>query len=383
MPTSKLKLVHVSPRVQARGGVEALHRHHRKWNVRQHFVALFDREPEPAADYTNVNATWRMPLWKLRRAFARAMTPHAGGVVIYHHLWGLPLFHDVDGAERRIVNCLGMPSYHEAELRASRGLVDGAMGITPSLEPCWRETLPELREGRCAILPMPVEAPAAVGRGRCESGGEMVIGYAGRLERRHKRVDRLPEFLRELKARGRRFRFEVLGDGVWRERLERETGNAVTFHGWTSKEEFWRVMSGWDAVVFFSEMEGGPLALLEGCAVGAIPFFPAIGGSLGDLCAPKVDARCHYPAGDMRALAKAVDDVLGQTVEGIAAARDRARNAVAGYGVGEYERAFLAFAEEMRALPRISKRRRRRSRILDALPLGLATRLTPWALRAS
>ena len=324
-----------------------------------------------------------MPLWKLRREYRRAMAPHAGGVVIYHHLWGLPLFHDVDGAGRRMVNCLGMPSYHRADLRASRGWVDGAMGITPSLEACWRETLPELSADRCAIMPMPVDVPAGVGALHRENGGEIVIGYAGRLERRHKRVDRLPEFLRDLRARGRKFRCEVLGDGPWRGTLERETGGAVTFHGWTTKDEFWRAMSRWDAVVFFSEMEGGPIALLEGCAVGAIPFFPAIGGSLGDLYAPKVDVRCHYPPGDMRALAASVDGVFAEPREWIAAARERARAVVAQHAASEYERAFLQFAGRVRVLPRIASTRRRRSRILDALPLGMATRLAPWALRAS
>lgn len=380
---SELKLVHVSPRVQARGGVEALHLHHREWRVRQHFVALFDREAEPTADYTNVNATWKMPLWKLRREFARAMAPHAGGVVIYHHLWGLPLFHDMDGAGRRVVNCLGAPSYHAAELRASHGLVDGAMGITPALEACWRATLPELAEERCAIVSTPVAVPAELQPRRSEDRKEIVIGYAGRLERRHKRVDRLPRFLRELRSRGRRFRFEMLGDGPWREKLEREVGATVTFHGWTKKEEFWRVMSGWDAVVFFSEMEGGPIALMEGCAVGAIPFFPAIGGSLGDLYAPKVDPRCYYRPGDMRALAEAVDTVFAQSPGQIAAARARAQGIVAAHREGRYRSEFMDFVATIAAKPRIATVRRRRPRITDALPLGLVTRIAPWALRAS
>jgi glycosyltransferase involved in cell wall biosynthesis len=360
--TSGFKLVHVSPRVQARGGVEALHLHHREWSVPQHFVALFDRDPGAWPNYTNLNFTWRTPLWKMRRVFRRELAAHAGSVVIYHHVWGLPLFHDVDAGARRIAYCLGMPSYHEADLTASTGLVDGAMGITPSLDGCWRRTLPELAAERRQMVPVPVVVPEGIAAAR-DRNDEIVLGYAGRLERRHKRVDRLPELVRALRATGRKFRFEVLGDGVLRETLQKELGGVVTFHGWTTKDEFWRVMSRWDAVVFFSEMEGGPIALLEGCALGAIPFFPAIGDSLGDLYAPRVDELCHYRPGDMQALARNVDRFFARPKLQVDEARARARAAVSRHLDDSYRTGVLDFAARVAELPRISTGRSRRARV--------------------
>ncbi len=376
--TNPIKVVHVSPRVQAHGGIEALHLHHRLLPVEQVFVALVDRRPEPWASYVNLNFNWRTPLGRMRRDLARALAPHAGSVVIYHNAWCLPLLHAGDGAGRRLPYCLASPSFHARDLPGSAGLVDGAMGITPALTAAWPTMLPGIGADRTRVLPLPVEMPVALPpRPRT---GELVIGHAGRIVREQKRLDRLPAFLRALDRTGLKYRFEVLGDGPLRASLQRELGDRVRFHGWTDKTEFWRVMAAWDAIVFFTDLEGGPIAMLEGMAAGAIPFYPRIGGSVGDAYAPQVDALCAYEPGDLAGLATNVQRVFAKTEDERTHLRARAQALVAGHTVAAYGEQLLAFVERIATMPRLSTSAANRRHWSDILPLGLVVRTMPSLL---
>ena len=330
--------------------------------------------PPPRADYLNLDFTWRTPLWMMRRRFRRALAPHAGSLVVYHNGWGLPLFHDLDGAARRVVFLHASPAYHAPDLPSMRGLIDGVGGVTPQLRPAWEAALPEVTPDRGALLPIPIAPPLAPAPAAKESAGPLVLGYAGRLEFGQKRLDRLAPFLRALEAVGQPYRFEVLGDGSKRRALERRLAGRVHFHGWTPKAEFWRIMAGWDAIVFFSDIEGGPIAVLEAMSQGAIPFYPAIGGGWADIYAPQVDPRCHYPPGDMAALAAAIQQVFQSSFARLAAMRNQARALVAGHREEGYEAACLALLRSVMEQPRISRPRRRRPRVTDLLPLGMVSR---------
>jgi glycosyltransferase involved in cell wall biosynthesis len=375
-----LKVVQVSPRVQAQGGIEALLERHRALPGRSVFVALFDRRPQPRENYTNLNFTWRTPLGRMRREFASVLAPHAGAVVIYHNAWGLPFLHGGDAAARRLAFCHGMPAFHARNLPSCNGLLDGVLGVAPALPAAWGGMLPALDPWRRRVLAAPVEPPPGLTR-RADRPAEIVLGCAGRVVREHKRLDRLPQFLRALDATGLRYRFEVLGDGKLRPELERRLSPRVRFHGWTSKEEYWRVLAGWDAMVFFSEVEGAPHALLEAMKLGVIPFFPRIGGSIGDLYAPQVDALCHYPAGDLGALAASVQRIFSYDAAKLAERRARACAVVAAHTLDGYNENFQEFIGQVVAQPRLSAPGdRARRKWSDGLPLGLVTRLTPWLL---
>ena len=376
-------VVHVSPRVQARGGIETLLEHYRHLPLAQSFVALFDRRPPPRKSYANLDITWRTPLWVMRRRFARVLASRGGSLVVYHNGWGLPLFHDLDGAARRVVFLHANPPFHAPDLPAMQGLLDGVGGITPPLRPLWERLLPEITPERGAILPIPIEPPDSPAPPAARPAVPLVLGYAGRVEFGQKRLDRLAPFLKALRALGVPFRFEVLGDGTKRRTLERQFGGEVRFHGWAPKDDFWRIMAGWDAIVFFSDFEGGPLAVLEAMSQGAIPFYPAIGGGWADLYAPQVDPRCHYPPGDLPALARAIQEVFARPAVQVAALRDRARALVRPHCDRSYETDYLTLLRSVMALPRLSRPRRRRPRLADALPLGIVTRFASWALRSS
>lgn len=375
-------VVHVSPRVQARGGIETLHTYHREMPLRQQFIALFDRSPPPTAGYANLNAGWSTPLQVMRQRFSRVMAAMPGSVVAYHNAWGLPLFHDLDRASRRVVMMHADPAYHAPDLPGLRGLIDGAMAITPALHAELARSFPELDEHRTAHYRVPIESPPAVLPTRAAVAGRpVVLGYAGRIEQAQKRLDRLPGFMSALRATGLDFRFEIVGAGAYRKDLERMPGGQARFHGWVSRGEYWRILAGWDAMVFFSDHEGGPIALLEGMAVGAIPFYPARGGSWADEYLPEVNPAGYYAPGEIGALANAFADVFRRPEAELAAMRKKAQMLVASHRGDSYKSDCMNFLQQTASSPRVSQQRSRARFATDWLPLGLASRLAPETLR--
>ncbi len=377
------RVVHVVPRVQSRGGIETLLAYHREMPGPQVFVSLFDRQPQVRPDYVNLGVTWRTPLWLMRERFRRALAPYPGSLLVYHNAWGLPLFHDLDGASRRVIFLHADPAYHQPDLPGCAGLIDGALGCCPEFAAAWPEILRELPPARTAIYRMPL-GPAALAEPERTAGGPIVLGYAGRIERAQKCLHLLPEFVRILEARGVDFRFEVVGDGSLKPWLEKRAGDRVHFHGWVpSDADYQRVIAAWDATVFFSDHEGGPIALMEAMRTGAVPFYPTRAGGWGEYFAPQVDPRCRYPAADLTALAAAIEGIFHRPAEDIAALRAKARQLVAGHDPEGYQACCRELLDRIAGLPRISVPRARRRRLTDSLPLGLVTRAVPAALRGS
>jgi glycosyltransferase involved in cell wall biosynthesis len=373
-----LQVVHVTPRVQSRGGIETLHALHRTMPGDHAFVALFDRNPEARPGYVNLDCTWRTSLAEMRRRFARAMAPHAGRLVMYHNGWGLPLFHDLDGASRRTVMLHADPAYHAPDLPGFAGLIDGALSVAPAVAETVAAANPSWSAGRSMVCPVPIEAaPGGIRRG---ISPRWKLGYAGRIERAQKRLDRLPEFLRELRATGLDFQFELIGEGSFRPELQRELGSGARFHGWVSREEYWRVMATWDAVVFFSDHEGGPISLLEGMAAGALPFYPARFGSWADIYVPQVDPRFHYPPDDLKGLAQVIRETFSLPAAQVESRREAGRRLVGAHTPGAYQANCAAFLAHIAAAPRISGTKGGRRRLTDFLPLGMVTRFAPTLL---
>jgi glycosyltransferase involved in cell wall biosynthesis len=205
----------------------------------------------------------------------------------------------------------------------------------------------------------------------------VVVAYAGRLLREHKRVDRLPDLCAELEQRQAAYRLVILGDGPeWSWLRERLATNAnVRFHGRLTGEAYWRALAACDVILFVSDTEGQPLALLEGMCAGLLPVFPRI-GSAGDHYTEKVAPDLLYAPGSLPELAGILIR-LGQMPEpDIARWRARSREAVVGHVKGEYFSHFSAFTHHLLALPKVSEERfGTRPPGLDLLPLRWATAL--------
>lgn len=296
---------------------------------------------------------------------------------------GVSWFADVDGSARRIVCLHDSETHFGSWLSAVDGWVDGVACVSPAAAAAVTRLLPDLPPERLAVLPLPIEPPSLPEVQR-PPGGEWIIGCAGRSVRVPKRWDRLIPFVKELRHRGVNFRLEILSDGPMRGWLEQRLGRdpATQFLGWQATADYWRRLQGWDAAVFFSDHEGGPIVLLEVMAAGVIPIYPAIGGSLGDALVPALDRRCHYAAGDAAAAARALQQVLSSPPAQLDAMRRRAQDMVRPHTGGGYEAVFADFVRRISVLPRRSRRPdgQRLAHFADRLPLGFITRFLPSAL---
>ena len=135
------------------------------------------------------------------------------------------------------------------------------------------------------------------------------IGIVGRLVP-VKRVDLFLEMARCLlnTEPTRVWKFEVLGDGPERERLEAlckrlEIGRHVTFHG--HREDIAKRMSCFDLLVMCSDHEGMPMVALEAAALGVPTVAHAVGGLI-DAVPVEFQVTRHDPRGYCEAVLRAL-----------------------------------------------------------------------------
>jgi glycosyltransferase involved in cell wall biosynthesis len=138
-----------------------------------------------------------------------------------------------------------------------------------------RERLTEwgVPEARSSVIPMGVDlAPALAARGRVERRPGRVVAVGRLVEK--KGFGNLLEALRGIDDLP--WELVVVGDGPWRERLERQAaGLPVTFLGQRGKTEVLETLASATAVALPSvaaangDQEGLPVTLLEAAAVGA------------------------------------------------------------------------------------------------------------------
>lgn len=388
-----LRVVHVYLSMLEAGGVETVlavhHRGDRTVGLEPHFRMLFDRKPAPPDEpnYYSFNFRWWQPVAVLRRRFAEVMAQTPGAIVVHHNGWGLPFLASADASSRRVLVLHANRRFFGEFLPAMRGYIDGVVCVSPLACTDAREILPELEPTRVMDVPLPIAVPASLPPRPPERSGPLVLGYAGRLRYDQKRVDRIPQFLQAAREAGLEVEFEILGDGWHRKRLAHSLrGFAnVRFLGWQPPAQCWPAFGRWDATLSFSDIEGGPITLLEGMTAGALPFFPRIGGALGDIYVPQVDPVCYYPPGDMTALARAVQEIFRRPPAEIARLRERARQLTQGHSEETYVATFARRLHTVAELPRLSRPpvTRPRPRLPHWLPLGFVTRAWLGLLRQS
>ena len=258
-----------------------------------------------------------------------------------------------------------------------RPWVDGVICMSAAAKQDVARLWPELPAARGQMLAVPVEAPARLEPTRVSST-PWVIGCGGRLVSTQKRAERLVPFVRELQRIGLDFRLEVVSDGPLRAQLERALRDEprVKFLGWQSREDYWARLQQWDAAVFFTDHEGGPIVLLEAMLAGVLPVFPEIGGSLADDYLPQVDRRCSYPAGNIKAAAERMRELSQLDAAERRAICERASALAMGHTVERYHDIFTQFVRRIAEMPRISRRpcAEVRLRWWDRLPLGIISR---------
>lgn len=375
-------IAHISPEIRSAGGMQHLIRRHVEWDRasghRSRAVALFESEPWDDGIALGGGGGWTPR--RVRREFqARGVPVTRGSLAIYHNAWGLPLLAPGDGASRRVAYLHTHWPGLDAALRASARWCDAFVGVSADLIASVRRAVPDYPADRLYRVEYPVELPdRLVSPGR--ASGPLRFGYVGRVESKQKRVERLPELMRAWTAQGGEpVEWQVLGDGSARRKLESDlrAWGPVRFHGWLEGDAYARALAALDVLVFTSDYEGTPIALLEALGAGAVPLFPAIAGDGADL-ARQVDARCVYPPGELAAAARQLQELLaGDRV----ALRARAQEVVAGRTPEKFRGMLTRLTDETLARPRRSASAdERRSRWSDALPMAWVGRYQEAAI---
>src|ERR1041385_1624335 len=282
-----IKLAHLTPVFRSMGGVESVLRHHHSIDQSQgidsRFIVYFDHDRDPVARLRSLEYHPGTTLRQARQRFADAIGQVPPEIALYHGMWGLPFMVDLDGAARRILMLHGDVPDMERELRLRSGWVDGVLCVNDPLRRFVHRCLPALAGERVGVVPYPVLPPFAAPAKAPRQGLPLVLGFCGRLIIEQKRVDRLGALCAGLNQAGLPYRFEFLGEGPERARLEQQFPDRARFifHGRKSGAEYWRILDGWDVIVFVSDYEGTPIAMLEALHRGVVPLYPRV-GSGGD-----------------------------------------------------------------------------------------------------
>ena len=111
--------------------------------------------------------------------------------------------------------------------------------------------------------------------------GTLKIGYVGRLTQEQKRVMEFVPLAQALIQKGVKFKFDLIGDGIDRARLEEAFKQSapdapVKFWGWLAPDEVRSRLLNLDVFILISDYEGLPVALLEAMGHGLAPVASGI-----------------------------------------------------------------------------------------------------------
>ncbi len=369
-----LRVLHLNTQFASLGGVEAVLRFHHEQDaglgMDSRFISLWEdsREGFPRTAFAAFSR--QLSVRDARRRVAGAWPAFRPTTVVHHTTWGQAFLADLDGSARRVLFLHSDTPGLSQQLPARVPLMDGIIAVSDVLLDRARSAAPTWPASRFLRIDYPIHPPAwLTGRKPRLPGSPLVLGYAGRLSTEQKRIERFIELSRHLSSARFPWRIEFLGDGPERALLESALPNRTqhVFHGRRSGEDYWRIVDGWDAILFTSDFEGTPIALIEALATGAVPIHPSI-GSGGDAYAREISTSLAYPAADMEAMAQAIRELASWTPLQRDEATLRARAIAARHDARHYLTRFRDFLSEIEALPSLPKPPLRRWRFpLDRL----------------
>ena len=178
-------------------------------------------------------------------------------------------------------------------------------------------------EERLCLIPngTPTARFDAAARSRRGESPGLRLGFLGRLEHHQKGVLFIPGILRQLRGKGVDFGLRIAGKGVHGKALERKlrtlaTDGLVECVGALVPDEVPSFLGDVDVLLFPSQFEGCPNALLEAMMAGCVPVASRINGITDFIIE---DGRTGYvcPIGNV--------DVFADRVAELASDRDRLR----------------------------------------------------------
>ena len=292
------------------------------------------------------------PMRAISQKLERVTQQLAGRTAIYHLSWGARFLCPHDHSKRRIMVAHGKNPSVIRFIKQHVRFFDGVLCVNRQILESVRQAIPHFSADRIAEVKCPIRPPVTP-RGSEQLSRSIRLGYVGRLQVPHKRIDRIPDFCAVLSQLEVDFQMDLIGEGPDRALLENHRESKYTFKGLLQDAAYWRAVQELDALLFFSDTEGTPVALIEALSQGVIPIYPQI-DSGGDPYVKAVSPDLLYPPGDLKAAAHIVQSLSGRAPSYIAELRNRCRQAVAGHSVSRYLSDTFDFAKHISELPRIS-----------------------------
>lgn len=357
-------IVHHNNYVPATGGVGTLLRIHGEHEGDKSAFVGF-RSPRSTSwqpGRIGLGAQARTPIRRLRRNYL-ACRERAGAYQysLYHNFWGLSMVSDLDPSRLRGAFVHSDFPCFERLVKQLAPMLDFMVNNSGILHERCRELLPEWGDDRFIWVPQPIvwpSPPAGHWEDSVKETEPIVIGMACRVTRAQKQMQRLPELLAAFDRVLPPYRFELLGDGDYLERLRQRLGHRrnVVFHGWVDSqgEDYWSIIKRWRYVALISRYESLALTVLEAAGMGAIPVYPDFHD--GDDFWPQLDPRFAYAVNDLGAAARRVSEWEKMGREERSRARAKLRVVSAQFHREAYLRAFDQGLEKLSVLgPRSSR----------------------------
>ncbi|MCS1408746.1 MAG: hypothetical protein M2R45_01923 [Verrucomicrobia subdivision 3 bacterium] len=385
---SRARLRHYFTHYETLGGVQSILDTHLKLDpqngLSSSLLAFFEPAGQSSSNpaVTGLGLSGRDTIRSARRKFRQhEQTQH--NVRIYHDLWGLAFLGEYDTQSRRRIGAVHSTWPHLSyQLRQLTGSLDGIFTDSQAIAARVRSQYPRLEPLRIKHLPVPARiAPQQHLRKHPPlANRRLLIGFVGRLDYAQKRVDRFPHLLEQLNTAKIDCELQFLGDGNASASLPSKfPANApVTFFGRKAGDDYWKIMSKWDFVVYTSDHEGSPLALIECMSVGCLPIFPSI-GSGGDLLVESLDPQLLYAPEDWHQVTNTIKDWQLKPAPEYTAAREKSREISLGHSPKSYHKHFIEFLDSVLELPKVSRNfsPKRPFLLSDHLPFGLLHRYHP------
>lgn len=319
-----------------------------------HIIVLFENSGSDEKNVHFLGLHTNSSIHHIRAKFSAAIRKLHPQITIYHMAWGMPFLVDLDGAERRLLVQHGQIPNMEQSLSLRAPWLDGVVCIGNTVQNDVTRFCPTISIDRLPIIPYPITSEWEVKTRAATRNRPLVIGFCGRISFEQKRIDRLPKLSEALSASGVDFRLEIIGDGPQRDFLKEKLGQHanVRIHGRLSGQNYWQTLGNLDFILFTSDYEGIPLALLEAMKLGVIPLYPKINSGADDYI-QRVSPSLLYPPDDFHSLAQLLRKLWSNPVE-IETLRARSRAELMPHTSNNYMEKFSQFVRETHQAPRIS-----------------------------
>jgi glycosyltransferase involved in cell wall biosynthesis len=385
-----MKIRHYFTEFNGLGGVNRIMREHHIYDsqhrLESDFIIYTEKAtvPQERIRYLGIQG-WRT-IGSGRRVVANTVNSSKVLIALFHGLWGLENLGDLENADHKVLILHGETPGLKPFLREYGPHLSGIGCVSRPLMRLVSESCPNLSSEQIVLIPYPIEPsenflPSETTR---PLRVPIKIGVCGRVVREQKRVDRIPLFCEEMKKSGIPFELEILGDGTDSSWLKERLSDFPELHflGRQSGVQYWESLAAWDSILFVSDYEGLPIAMLEAMSCGVIPVFPKIGCG-GDDYVEEIHHNLMFDPHNVSEAVKCIEWLNGLSKDSITKLRASCLDLVSPHTMDAYFQAVKTLLDKTSSLPIVatSEEFPKRSAILDRIPMRLLERSAKWRVR--